>query len=279
MASEDDPKFSCPSCGTEFRWKPEIVGCKAKCKCGATIEVPEHPTLTPIEDPFEQTADEDDGRDEYDVIEPPPQAAAPRTVMPAAPPMAHVVAPGAPPPPPAIPGARKTCPVCNVPALPTAPICINCGFNFLTGQGPRNRGADAAVAERYYQCAKAAWAAPLISIFIGCCAGGALSRVSPMAGLFVGLFQLLLIGAGVGLGIYALTGMKKVGRDGILVPAMVGLTINAIIILLNVVIIVLLLSGAVDLDKMRNSDNSGGGGSGGGRRPPGRPTLRQMAPR
>src|SRR5688572_14501679 len=72
----DDPKFSCDACGTEFRWKPEIVGKKAKCKCGAVIEVPEHPTLVPLEEPAEDEAD-DDARGEYDVIEPPPKPVVP----------------------------------------------------------------------------------------------------------------------------------------------------------------------------------------------------------
>ena len=33
-------KFKCASCGREFRWKPELAGKKAKCKCGATVQVP-----------------------------------------------------------------------------------------------------------------------------------------------------------------------------------------------------------------------------------------------
>src|SRR3954449_9885723 len=33
-------KFACPSCGKEFRWKSEIAGKRAKCKCGATVQVP-----------------------------------------------------------------------------------------------------------------------------------------------------------------------------------------------------------------------------------------------
>jgi hypothetical protein len=38
-----DIKFSCASCGKEYRWKPELAGKQAKCKCGATITVPKTP--------------------------------------------------------------------------------------------------------------------------------------------------------------------------------------------------------------------------------------------
>jgi DNA-directed RNA polymerase subunit RPC12/RpoP len=33
-------KFKCAACGREFRWRPEIAGKKAKCKCGASVQVP-----------------------------------------------------------------------------------------------------------------------------------------------------------------------------------------------------------------------------------------------
>lgn len=33
-------KFACASCGKEFRWKPEIAGKRARCKCGVTVQVP-----------------------------------------------------------------------------------------------------------------------------------------------------------------------------------------------------------------------------------------------
>jgi hypothetical protein len=36
----EDSKFKCTSCGREFRWRADIAGKKAKCKCGATVQVP-----------------------------------------------------------------------------------------------------------------------------------------------------------------------------------------------------------------------------------------------
>ena len=35
-----EPKFNCSTCGKEYRWKPELAGKKAKCKCGNVIPVP-----------------------------------------------------------------------------------------------------------------------------------------------------------------------------------------------------------------------------------------------
>jgi len=33
-------KFNCPSCQKEYKWKPEIAGKRAKCKCGSVLEIP-----------------------------------------------------------------------------------------------------------------------------------------------------------------------------------------------------------------------------------------------
>jgi hypothetical protein len=39
MASTD-PKFACPACGKQYKWKPEMAGRTAKCACGAKLTVP-----------------------------------------------------------------------------------------------------------------------------------------------------------------------------------------------------------------------------------------------
>jgi hypothetical protein len=57
----------CPSCGKQFRWKPELAGKRAKCKCGSVIAIPAEPHPAP------SPADEE----EYD-IGPAPQAAKPQ---------------------------------------------------------------------------------------------------------------------------------------------------------------------------------------------------------
>lgn len=33
-------RFACKNCGKTFSWKPAIAGKKAKCSCGASVEVP-----------------------------------------------------------------------------------------------------------------------------------------------------------------------------------------------------------------------------------------------
>ena len=56
-----EPKFNCSSCGKEYRWKPELAGKKAKCKCGSVIAVPlKQPAAPrPAPKPAEQDADLD----------------------------------------------------------------------------------------------------------------------------------------------------------------------------------------------------------------------------
>ena len=39
--SSNEPKFACPSCGKQYRWKPELAGRSAKCPCGAKVVVPQ----------------------------------------------------------------------------------------------------------------------------------------------------------------------------------------------------------------------------------------------
>lgn len=70
MPVETHAPIVCSSCGKTFRWKPELAGKRAKCKCGGVIAIPaQPPQAAPVED-------------EYDVAEV-PAAPAPR------PPQAH----------------------------------------------------------------------------------------------------------------------------------------------------------------------------------------------
>lgn len=52
-ATTTEPKFNCASCGKEYRWKPELAGKKAKCKCGSVIAVPAKPPAAPRPKPGE----------------------------------------------------------------------------------------------------------------------------------------------------------------------------------------------------------------------------------
>src|SRR5687768_16995000 len=119
MAEVDGPKFRCAACGREFRWKPELAGKKAKCKCGAAIEVPASPPAAPAAIGGDAGA--------YDVHDDSPPPAPKRRPTVAAPP------PPPPMPPPPIQPQHIACPVCGTIALPTAILCQQCGYNFRTG--------------------------------------------------------------------------------------------------------------------------------------------------
>jgi hypothetical protein len=240
MTDVDGPKFACAACGREFRWKPELAGKKAKCKCGAMVTVP---TAPPAPAAVENDAFDDDA----DLPEPITSRGGARAAY------------GAPPPPPPIYEPQQPqqigCPVCNTPAPPTAVLCTHCGYNFRTGVRMPGAGRGQALAyatkgahtggisaDTYAQAAKAAWMAPLIAFTLGCCTRGAI-RGAPAVGFVIAGFQLLLILGGLGLGVFALTGVRKHGSTGILAPAIVGIILNVGIIALNVVLVILLTSG------------------------------------
>src|SRR5687767_12957477 len=205
MATAEAPKFSCASCGREFRWKPELAGKKAKCKCGAVVAVP---TVAPSAAPAPAAVEHDpfDMAGEPEPVAAPPQFRSPPPVAAPAPVMSG-------------PPQQLACPVCGAPAIPTAVLCTSCGYNFRTGQ--RMPGAGRGVAARggqtggvsadvYQQAAKFSWMAPLVAFLLGCCTVGA-RGASPAVSLGIGGLQLLLILAGLGAGIFALFGAKKHG--------------------------------------------------------------------
>src|SRR5215204_1969425 len=126
MATAEAPKFSCASCGREFRWKPELAGKKAKCKCGAVVTVPATaPTAAPA--PAAVEHDPFDMADLAEAATPPPQFRSPPPA-----PATVVAAP-----------QQVACPVCNAPAIPTAVLCTSCGYNFRTGQRMAGAGRGA----------------------------------------------------------------------------------------------------------------------------------------
>src|SRR3954470_19114902 len=67
-------RFHCPSCQKDYRWKPELAGKRAKCKCGETFEVP---LVALAAEP--QAPSEDQGL--YDFAEPAPAPPLPASPM------------------------------------------------------------------------------------------------------------------------------------------------------------------------------------------------------
>lgn len=68
MPVETHAPILCPSCGKQFRWKPEMAGKRAKCKCGSVIAIPAEPN------PARSSAEQD----EYDIAPAPAEAAKPQ---------------------------------------------------------------------------------------------------------------------------------------------------------------------------------------------------------
>src|SRR5678815_2959020 len=93
-------KFSCGGCGKTYKWKPQLAGKKAKCKCGHVMTVPK-----------ELPAEEEDGLgDLYALAE---EASAKKH---------EAVAEG------------LRCPSCGGSITPGEAMCTGCGFNLKTGR-------------------------------------------------------------------------------------------------------------------------------------------------
>ena len=117
MAS-DDPKFICPACGKQYRWKPELAGRSAKCACGGKLVVPAEPpgannTLAPTPSPVAAS-----------VRSPDALAASVKTGP----------APATPPLPPRPVAGGTACPSCKASLAPGAVLCVACGYNLKTGK-------------------------------------------------------------------------------------------------------------------------------------------------
>jgi hypothetical protein len=76
--------------------------------------------------------------------------------------------------------------------------------------------------------ARLAWLAPAVAILFMLVSAGIGDE--PVARIIGGV-GILIILAGVAFGIIALSGMRRAGRDGVLGPAVVGLTVNLLLIL------------------------------------------------
>ena len=116
-----EPKFHCSTCGKEYRWKPELAGKKAKCKCGTVISIP---TAPPAPKAAEPEADLDSlyalAQEEKKATRAAPVASA---------------------------GYR--CPSCSAEMAAGSAVCTNCGLDIRTGMGAVGlAGAGAGAAPR-----------------------------------------------------------------------------------------------------------------------------------
>jgi hypothetical protein len=98
MESATDSKFSCGGCGKTYKWKPELAGKRAKCKCGYVMTVPSEPPGGDELDDLYALAEEASAKKHEAVVE----------------------------------GIR--CPSCGGGMQPGEAMCVSCGFNMKTGR-------------------------------------------------------------------------------------------------------------------------------------------------
>ena len=85
MSESQIQNFHCIGCNKSYRWKPELAGKKAKCKCGQVMEVPAEPPQPPEEEGLYDLVDEAPPRPQVQgpVMSPPASAPARPAVAPA----------------------------------------------------------------------------------------------------------------------------------------------------------------------------------------------------
>jgi hypothetical protein len=86
----------------------------------------------------------------------------------------------------------------------------------------------------FHQAAKASWLAPVIAIIANFFLRNA--RELDQRAAIMGLFLVALYGLGLILGVLAMTGIPKHGRRGILIPALIGVVLNAGILVIVVAV-------------------------------------------
>lgn len=84
---------------------------------------------------------------------------------------------------------------------------------------------------RAQQAAKASWMAPLIVVIFNYMIKSSLQRTGSRSMVIV-VVSLVIYVAGLLLAIYALSQVKAAGRKGVLAPALVGLLLNGLFLLL-----------------------------------------------
>ena len=97
---------------------------------------------------------------------------------------------------------------------------------------PVSSGSAKVPLSRAQQAAKASWLAPLIVIIFNFVIKNASLPVSQARSLVIAVVSLLFYLGGLVLAIYALSQVRSAGRKGVLAPALVGLILNGLFLLL-----------------------------------------------
>ena len=100
------------------------------------------------------------------------------------------------------------------------------------GRAPK-RSQDPRDRTFFHQAAKASWVAPLVALLLGFCTLDYRRQPDNRdSALIIGVVNVLLIAGGLVLAIVAFFGIKRHGSEGIVAPAIAGLVINGLLVVL-----------------------------------------------
>lgn len=115
MSEPNLRSIACPSCGKQYRWKPDYAGRKVRCACNHVMTMPEtDPASAPA-----QTAPDD----EYELADESFSLASSSSSS------SSATDAG-----PKYSADAGRCPSCNQPISPAAVLCIKCGFHLHRGE-------------------------------------------------------------------------------------------------------------------------------------------------
>ena len=103
---------------------------------------------------------------------------------------------------------------------------------------PGSSASDSRRPSRAQQAAKASWLAPLIVVIFNVVLKNASLPASRARALVIAAVSLFFYLAGLGFAIYALSRVRAVGRKGVLAPALAGLVLNGLFLLLVGLVVV-----------------------------------------
>ena len=112
------------------------------------------------------------------------------------------------------------------------------------GKSPAPSGSAPLPPSRAQQAAKASWLAPLIVIMFNFVIKNASLPASQARSLVIAVVSLFIYLGGLVLAIYALSQVGSAGRKGVLAPALAGLVLNGLFLLLVCFVAVSNFSGA-----------------------------------
>lgn len=106
MSATGTELFACEGCGRSYRWTPQMAGRRVKCKCGQVMLAPSALSSAPVEEV----------EDDLYALAGETKVKPKRKLM--------------------LPEGSEHCPVCDLPLVIGAKICVHCGHDLITGKSP-----------------------------------------------------------------------------------------------------------------------------------------------